>query len=198
VLTRIILKEDLAEKFCAELTFDITCPLDAINAIECNYPGFRAYLMQQSREGFMYQVTAGDDWDLTEEDLALPIGDRPLTITPVMVGEGKIGSLIAGGVLLGLGLTGVGVIFSAATTALIGGTLALQGLKGLFASPKVPDSNEKKEANKSIIQNGATNISSSGGRMQIAFGRDIFIGSQVVSALITTVYKELDEEDDSN
>jgi len=67
----------------------------------------------------------------------------------------------------------------------------------LFPKPKVPSSNDKKQE-ASIIQNGAVNLTASGGRKQIVFGRGVFVGSQVISAAANTNYKELDEEDDSN
>lgn len=197
-LATIHLYDELAQEFTSSLVADITSTRDAVDALQANYPTFRQTIIRQASEGYAYKIVVGDSWQLGEEDLEKPIGRQSIHFYPVIAGSGNIGKIVLGVALLGVGLLATGPILgvSATTIALVGGSLALQGILGLFANPTTEDPNTEDETKPSLVMSGVVNTVASGGRIPIAYGRGLICGSQVISAAVRSTYIEFDDDDD--
>ena len=200
-MTEIILKGELGERFTDRLYYDVPNVQEAMWAVGQLYPGFKAYIIDRANHGVMFHVMVGDAWELSREaQLKSPTVGQKITVTPIISGSGKIGKflpLLLGGALIGLGTAGIGLaFFSPATTLLIGETLAVNGLSGIFGKPKKPKEAEKKE---SLMMGGAFNTSRAGDCYQIVFGRKLKgVGSDVVSAGVRSSYEVIDDGDDDS
>ena len=117
---------DLGERYGAEHVYqNLRTPADAIKLLCINYPSFQAELITAHEKGIGYRVLqAGIDLDLSE--LALPIGQNDLIVTPVLVGQDGGGKILAGvGLIaaaiafapLGAGFLSAGLGIGATTTA---------------------------------------------------------------------------------
>ena len=196
-LTRIILKGDLAERFTPELTADIESVHDAVDCLQANYSNFRSYLFQSDELGYGYHVFAGE-WQLDQKDLSAPVGSQVIVICPAIIGAGGFGKIILGLGLLGLGLTGVGFLgLSASTLALTGGTLALSGVAGLFATPQTNQKEEQEKKN-SLLFGNSVNTAGLGGRVGIVYGFRIEVTSMVLSAGVRTDFILDDSPEESD
>ncbi len=203
-LTKIILKDDLAQRFCFELKVDVNSVAEAMRALEANYPAIRPYFATAHERGFGFEVYVGD-WNIEEKHIYAPIGKQQITIAPALMGSGNFGKIILGVGLLGLGLAGVGFLgISASTLALVGGTMALSGIVGLFNQPKTPQNDDEKKA--SLTFSGGVNTAGQGGRLALTYGGGgwgnngyedgLLVGSQVLSASIRSWLTSDDSDDD--
>lgn len=205
-LTKIVLKDDLAYRFCFELKVDVNSVAEAMRALEANYPAIRPYLATAHERGYGFEVYVGD-WQIEYKHLSAPTGHQQITIAPALIGSGgAFGKILLGVGLIALGAFTGGVGFlSSQTLFLVGGTMALSGIVGLFNQPKTPQNEDEKKA--SLIFSGGVNNASQGGRLALAFGGGgwgnngyedgLLVGSQVLSASIRSWLVDDDSEDES-
>lgn len=200
MLREVTLAGVLGERFGAAWRLDVATPAEAVRAIEANQPGFAQYLLDSAREGLAYVVYAGDR-DLTEAQLADPLGAAPLRIVPVVQGAGDDGvlNIIIGVALLATvffmpaNIANFGVILqTSATTAVgvtIGSTLTFVGaglvLKGtaqlLAPTPDATGIPERAENTPNHQFSGPVNTIAQGGPVPVGYGR-LRIGSHIISA----------------
>ena len=97
---------DLGERYGAEHVYqNLRTPADAIKLLCINYPAFKTELIAAHESGIGYRVLqAGVDLNL--DDLHLPIGQKDLIVTPVLVGQDGVGQVLAG-----IGLIAVSLAF---------------------------------------------------------------------------------------
>jgi predicted phage tail protein len=205
-LTRIILKDELADRFCPELRVDVNSVAEAVRMLEANYPDIRPYLATAHERGYGFEVYVGD-WQIEEKHIFCATGRQEITIAPALIGSGGV----FGKIILGIGLIALGVVtggigfISASSLILVGGTMALSGILGLFGQPKAQGkADDEKKA--SLIFGGGVNVASQGGRMALAYGGGgwsssvysdgLLVGSQVLSAAIRSWLTEDDGADD--
>lgn len=185
----------LGERFIPEIKLDVTTVKEAIRALEANFPSFRHFMIHSGGMGIVYKVVLSE-WEMGEADLYAPCGSGVLTITPVPAASGAIGKIIAGVVLVAVGVLTGGAGFALAGAFIsIGLSLVLSGIVGLFNKPP-SDSGEDEENKPSFIFNGGANTVTAGGRVPLVFG-ELIVGSQTVSAQIR-VYTDLDESPDED
>lgn len=195
------LNGELGKKYGRVHKLDVSTPAEAIRALIANHPGLQQDLATSHQRGVAYKCVA--DREQVGEDLLTYPMSRSFSITPVVAGAGKIGSIILGVALLGIalaatgGLAGIGIAGSAGATmstgigflgltygniAFMGVALVLGGVAQMLApTPKAPDSPEKKE---NPYFNGAVNATQQGVSVPVGYGRAI-VGSAVISAGIT-------------
>ena len=183
-------------KFLGQRSFyaEVKSPIEAFKFLVTNFPKLQAHAMQQN-----YCIKVGT-YDITNNDLNIPVGSQEIKIVPVVVGARRgIGRFITGAILigatiatggfggaaigtlgLGAGSVGVGTIVTG-----IGASLMLSGAtEMLFPIPKPPAvSDDPQERNFSF--NGVQNTSRAGIAIPIVYG-ETFTGSLVVSAGIDT------------
>ncbi len=199
------------KKFQPTVKFAVKSLRELIRALETQVADFKRYFIDKCSHGQQYRViVSGREFDSKQVDH--PIGGTTVTIIPVLSGSGNFGkiilgvALIAGGIASGgIGFVGGSLAFGAAAGAagisassliLIGATLALSGIVGLFAHPK----NDSEEENKaSFIMNGGVNVSTANSRVPVIFGcgyknMGLVVGSVTVSFAVRSY--ETDNSDD--
>lgn len=198
------LNGELGKKYGRVHKLDVRTPAEAVRALLANFPSMQQDLATSHGRGVAYKCVV-DREQVDEGVLTYPMS-RTFSITPMVAGAGKVGSLVLGVALLGLalaatgGLAGIGIagFGSAAVPAMTTGigflgltygniafmgiALILGGVSQMLApTPKVPDSVEKKE---NPYFNGPVNSVQQGGPVPIGYGRAI-VGSVVISAGVT-------------
>lgn len=178
-------------------------PAEAVRALCANYPEFYGDLSKSHEQGIAYKCIL-DRERVGDAALGHPIS-KSFSITPVVVGAGKIGTIILGIALIatafltfGASLAAAsGTVLSTATmstatigflgltyanVAWLGVAITLSGISQLLA-PTI-----KKPTSGTIDQNnyfnGAVNSTAQGIPVPIGYGR-LIIGSAVISAAIT-------------
>lgn len=184
-------------KFLKRRVFDaeISSAAEAVRFLLANFPHLEPELAQGH-----YRVSVGT-YDISEDELAHPVGRQEVKIIPVVAGAGATGRIIAGvalvaltfgigaiasaGVTLG-GLAGIGTVGTAFVG--IGASLVIGGVAQLLTPvPTLPtgaDSNQ--DPRKSYSFSGIQQTSRAGVPVPICYG-EVLTGSVVISAGIETV-----------
>jgi predicted phage tail protein len=184
-------------KFLKQRVFEaeISSAAEAVRFLLANFPHLEPELAQGH-----YRISVGT-YDLSEEELAHPVGQQEIKIVPVMAGAGATGRIIAGVALIALtfgigaiasagvtlgGLAGIGTVGTAFVG--IGASLVIGGVAQLLTP--VPtlstgiDSNQ--DPRKSYSFSGIQQTSRAGVPVPICYG-EVLTGSVVISAGIETV-----------
>lgn len=184
-------------KFLKRRVFEaeISSAAEAVRFLLANFPHLEPELAQGH-----YRISVGT-YDLSEDELAHPVGRQEVKIIPVVAGAGATGRIIAGvalvaltfgigaiasaGVTLG-GLAGIGTVGTAFVG--IGASLVIGGVAELLTPvPTLPtgaDSNQ--DPRKSYSFSGIQQTSRAGVPVPICYG-EVLTGSVVISAGIETV-----------
>ena len=180
-------------KFLKRRVFEaeISSAAEAVRFLLANFPHLEPELAQGH-----YRISVGT-YDLSEEELAHPVGQQEIKIVPVVAGAGATGRIIAGVALIALAFASGAGLFGAAFAkniglfALakgIGASLVLGGVAQLLTPvPTLPtgaDSNQ--DPRKSYSFSGIQQTSRAGVPVPICYG-EVLTGSVVISAGIETV-----------
>lgn len=201
----IFLHGELGRLFINKITLDVNSIGEVISALKANFSSFSTYLVDY-KPGFHVRVGS---YTRTVDNLTDPISSKDtIHIIPVIAGSGKVGTIIAGVVLIwatgglaslgmGAGLTGTGGALAAGGTTFgianatvvsalgqIGVGLVLTGISALLFSPPKQQTPNQVENTPNRYFNGAVNTVSQGNPVSIGYGR-LIIGSAVISAGIT-------------
>jgi predicted phage tail protein len=180
----------ILEDFDKGWEFDISTPLEAIDAIDANTPGFRNFVSQmelslmyvENKEG---KLNEDDVTIIDQETATLPIGaDGTLHILPVVEGDIETAFFVGTALLTDLGLP----VWLAATIAAVAiatvVVVAAIGIAKLLAP--TPPSLDTEDAKPSHYFNGALNLTQQGNPCPLLYGGPLIVGSQVVSMAIQT------------
>lgn len=179
-------------KFLKRRVFEaeISSAAEAVRFLLANFP----HLEPELSKGH-YRISVGT-YDLSEDELAHPVGQQEVKIVPVVAGAGATGRIIAGVALVALAsfvsfgtLTiGASVIGLNSVVFGIGASLVLGGVAQLLTPvPTLPtgaDSNQ--DPRKSYSFSGIQQTSRAGVPVPICYG-EVLTGSVVISAGIETV-----------
>lgn len=179
-------------KFLKRRVFEaeISSAAEAVRFLLANFPHLEPELAQGH-----YRISVGT-YDLSEDELAHPVGQQEIKIVPVVAGAGATGRIIAGVALVALAsfvsfgtLTiGASVIGLNSVVFGIGASLVLGGVAQLLTPvPTLPtgaDSNQ--DPRKSYSFSGIQQTSRAGVPVPICYG-EVLTGSVVISAGIETV-----------
>lgn len=173
-LVTVRLHGQLGQEFGPEHHFAITTPLEAIRALDVNYPGFRRAFIQAER----YYIRVDGDWR-ADEAITFPCS-REIDIIPDVAGQAFIGAALIGAIIPTLAGT---------LTATILGSLLVTGLLlgvSLLLTPK-PKKNTARDKDKieSNQFSGPDNLVGQGAAVPVVYGR-CFVGSVVISVGIET------------
>jgi len=189
--------------------FDVDTPAQALKALCVNFPGLEKWLMDREADGMGFRVTVGRDKITHDspEGLVLPWSEREVfSITPVIVGAGGFGRILAGIGLIalsfllpGAGLFGTTSFFGAAAAtagtagalttigtslSAIGASLILGGVAQMI-SPQARmgglTSGRESARLESFTFSGIVNTAKQGLPVPVVYGRT-FVGSAVISA----------------
>lgn len=189
MMTKIILYGKLAKIYGKEFSFaNIHKPSDVVNAMETIHPGFRRYIINQTKEGMNYEIIldgeTGTAYGLNEKK-----SPKIVEIAPSIIGQDPITILIA----LGAAIAYAGFVMG--VTTIVGGILFSLGVGLILAGiayllTPIPE-NEPDEAgirsgikNASFLFQNPQNISTQGKPIPIGYGR-LRVGSLVVGTTLS-------------
>lgn len=166
-LVAVHLHGPLGAQFGERFDLAIKTPVEAIHALDANFPGF----MNAFREHEHYAIFADGDW-LSDEHVNLPVA-RELHFCPVIEGRVEIGALLVGALIPSIAHTAVATI--------IGGVLMTGLLLGvsLLMAPKTAKKDSSKDQNYSF--SGTENVTTQGAPVPLIYGR-VHATSVVISA----------------
>lgn len=187
---------ELGAKFGREFTLDVRTPAEALRALGSQLKGFTQFMFDRPDD--RYKVIVGAK-SRTAEGLTDPVSDKEvIRFVPVVQGAGgDLGKIIIGAVLIyltwGAGasiLAGWGA--SAGVVSFVGNIgvgLLLGGVASMLAG--TPETNKSTattaDNGKSFGFDGVVNTVRQGNPVPLAYGGPIRVGSQVISAGLTTV-----------
>lgn len=190
----ILLYGFLGQRFGRVHRYDVKSPAEAVRALCCTVKGFR----QALAKGGAYRVLVGGKQGLTAPDTLNPVSDREsIRIVPVVAGAGRgLGQLIVGAALIYFagplggtlgGTFGVGAAAYTSAFTSIGFSLVLGGVSQMLFAPKGVQGNVERPENKpSFTFDGAVNTATQGNPVALLFGGPLIVGSQVISAGLST------------
>ena len=112
---------DLGERYGAEHRYhNLRSPSEAIKLLCINYPALQKELTYAHEQGIGYKVIQAG-LELDYDDLALPLGQNDLIVTPVVAGSGGG----TGTILAGVGLIAASIIFAPAAGGFLGAGLGV-------------------------------------------------------------------------
>lgn len=188
--TTVILHGSLSE-FGERRELELSCPAEALKAIEALRPGFLSALRRQR---FALVLKHGESAEVVDDRrLRLPVSGEELHILPVPSGE--IETMIYW-VATALYSTGLGYATSVtlATVAVnVAATVAITSVAtALMPMPQMGDPKEAPESKPSYYFNGPVNTTKQGNVVPVCYGGPLLIGSQVISASVSTEDLALD------
>lgn len=204
-LVNIQLHGHLGQEIGQTWNLAVTSVGEAIHAINCLTGKLYKYLTKKDKEGAQYRVLInGRDFKYNEKpsiddlesirtsELAMISNTlKTIDVVPIVEGDGDIGAIILGVVLVVVGIfvPGLGVFGAALIIGGIG--LIAAGIINLLSSP--PQFEDFRGGGKqSYLFNGPTNVTNEGGPVPVGYGR-LLVGSQVISASY-----EISDRDASN
>ena len=162
---------------------EVASAAEAVRFLLANFPYLEPVLAQGH-----YRVTAGT-YDLSEAELAHPIGQQAIKIVPVISGAGGVGRIIAGIALIAASfIPGVGA-FAVKLLFTVGASLTLSGVSELLTPTpqlKLTGSDSQDDPRRSYSFSSVQQTSREGVPVPVIYGERI-VGSVVISGGIDTV-----------
>ena len=169
----------------------------AIDLIEANRPGFKAWIKRNMNtyDKYHIQITnkQGHKWSMDETEYQM-MGESDnisrIRITPVPRGSGGSGfgwfQTLVGAAMVVVGAF-TSVVTGGAASALVAGGLSLMmGGISMLLSPQAANSSVRQADNtESFYFDGPQNTTNQGNPVQLISGDEVLVGSQVVSSSIT-------------
>jgi len=175
-------------KFLGQRVFeaDVASAAEAVRFLVVNFPQLEKHMADQH-----YRVSVGS-YDLTLDELHDPAGQQEIKVVPVLAGAGgPVGRIIAGAVLVavglfvpGIGALGVQLLVGVGASLVLGGVAQLLTPTPRINQPGTPEDNN--DPRKSYSFSGIQNTSRQGTPVPIVYGETL-VGSVVISAGIDTV-----------
>ncbi len=167
----------LREKFGQYFTLDVQTAHEATYALGCQLPEFRQFMLDSEDNGMAFAVFADDD-NLSADDIDCITDAQAIHIVPRLIGSGlgDILQLVAGAILIGVGMLNPLGWAVATTTALTGAGIGLMigGIAGLLMPTPTLDNQDRdgNRANKGF--GGAVTTVAQGNPVPVLYGeRDI-------------------------
>jgi predicted phage tail protein len=208
-MTTIFLYGELAEKFGPVWKLAVNSVGEAIRAIEANRPGLIAYLDESGGRGVDFNVKVNEVDTCDRDQLAVSRRIDTIRISPVVRGskDSWVGIVIGvvliivavicqqyellPGIMSGMagGAAGAGLFGGVVGTmvGMIGVSMVIGGVAQMIAgTPKLGGSGIQDGGTAGALFNGPENTTTQGGPVPLCYGGPILVGSQVISAGITT------------
>jgi predicted phage tail protein len=178
----------LGQKFGRTHRYAVRTPAQAVKALCATIPGFKRFLLENSKPGYRVVTRFGDT---APEQLIEPIPDGVIRIVPVVTGSKGVGQVIVGAIMIYLAWwnpmgwsAAAGTMSGLALKAMssLGWALVFSGIGQMLApSPKTEGSVEKADNQPSYSFDGPVNTMAQGNPVAVAYG-ELIVGSQVLSA----------------
>lgn len=183
MLTTLRLHGDLS-RFGEVRELDICTPGEALRAVEALRPGFIGELRKAK---YAMIIQSGSSVEaVTPERAALPISGETLHVIPVPSGNIETAIYwVANALYTYIGVTAATAVATVAVT--LAASYALASIAAaIMPMPEMGDPNERPESKPSFYFDGPVNTTKQGNVVPLCYGGPILIGSQVISASITT------------
>lgn len=190
MLTTVILDGAMGKKFGRRWRLAVDSPNEALRMIDANKPGVFVWIRDNLARYANYKVTCkyedGRVEELDENEYPLNRKATEIRFTPILEGSGAVGRIIAGIVLVIVGILlvwSVGLpIILAGIGLIVGGVIQL-----LTPQPKMgaqnPDS-QKRSDGTSYYFDGPVNTVAQGATIQLIYG-ECLVGSHPIYAAVT-------------
>lgn len=123
MLRKVHLDGELAEKYGKTFTIEADSFQDVVKCLDCNFPGFRNYLIDCEEKGIGFLCQVADSPLEQDEELIMKLGEGDMYISPQPAGSKGALKIIAAIVLVALI-----IINPAALPMIAGGSLTTAGL----------------------------------------------------------------------
>lgn len=184
-MVKIILHGFLKKRFGSGYNLAVRTTAEAVRALCVNFKGFDSAL-----RGHEFRVFADREM-LDESLLGFTLGSaQTLHFVPMPNGSKRSGVLkvVLGVAMLGIGFAVAGAAGASAGTLAFGKSLVtfgagmlLNGISQMLSPTPTVDSNEKADTKQSYLFSGATNVTTEGNIIPVAYGKP-WCGSLVLSA----------------
>lgn len=188
--TTVILHGNLTQ-FGERRDLELSCPAEALKAIEALRPGFLGALRRQR---FALVLKHGDSVEVVEEHrLRLPVSEEELHILPVPSGEMETAIYWVATALYNTGVGYAASVTLATIAVNVAATVAIASIAtALMPMPQMGDPAEAPESKPSYYFNGPVNTTKQGNVVPVCYGGPLLVGSQVISSSVSTEDLALD------
>ena len=182
-LTTIKLHGWLGKKYGKTFKLYVNNVREAVDLLSAQIKGFRQDIIKNSR---CYRVLVQNEAKGPDELFDSATG-KCIRIIPVVAGSGNMAKIVVGAVLIFM-TAGAATGTVAAAISGIGWSLVIGGAMGLiFGTAKASTGESNSESKTSYLFSGTVNTTGQGNQVPLAYGGPIQIGSQVISAGVSTV-----------
>lgn len=163
----------LAERFGQYFSLDVETAHEATYALGCQIPEFKQFMLDAEDNGMAFAVFADDD-NLSVDDIDCITDAEIIHIVPRLIGSGlgDILQLVAGAILIGVGMLNPLGWAAATTSALMGAGIGLTigGIAGLLMPTPTLDNQDRdgNRANKGF--GGAVTTVAQGNVVAVLYG----------------------------
>ena len=117
---KILLLDELGDKWGKTHVYhNLKSPSEALKLLYINYPDLCKYFATAHEDGIGFTVVQAGEF-LDYSDLALPLGQNDLVITPVITGSGGVGKVLAGVAMIGVVALSAGAALAAPSAGFFG------------------------------------------------------------------------------
>lgn len=181
-LTTIKLHGWLGKKYGKTFKLYVNNVREAVDLLSAQIKGFRQDIIKNSR---CYRVLVQNEAKGPDELFDSATG-KCIRIIPVVAGSGNVAKIIVGAILIYLAPYAAPEI--AGAIGGMGWSLVIGGAMGLiFGTAKASTGESNSESKTSYLFSGTVNTTGQGNQVPLAYGGPIQIGSQVISAGVSTV-----------
>lgn len=187
----------LAKRFGRHWHLRASNAAQAINLIDANKPGLGAWIRRNANayDRYHVQITtkSGATWSVGETEYMMRGASKDvekIRITPIPKGRGgnALGyvQVVVGAVMVAVGALASGIT-AGTSTALIGAGMSLMmGGLAQILSPQAKNPEVRQADNSdSFYFDGPQNTTNQGNPVQLNYGEEILVGSQIASSSIT-------------
>lgn len=179
MLVNVRLMGVMGENFGYHHQYEVSNARDIFKALAANFANFRQFICGSEDAGIAYQVLL-DGVESDKDNLCKAKAPIFMVITPVVVGAGWVGKVLAGIAILAvaafvpfsIGLLGAGVISGAS----IGAALLLSGISQALA-----EGDKKTSSRDQSTAIGQTATTIQGSPIAVCYGR-VFVTGKIISA----------------
>lgn len=187
----------MAKNFGRHWKLKVRNTKQAIDLIEANRPGFKAWIKRNRNHFDKYHIQVtnkqGHKWSMDDTEYQM-MGESEniakIRITPVPRGSGGKAfgwfQTFVGAAMIAVGALASGLTFGASSALVMGGMSLMMGGVSMLISPQASNASVRQADNTdSFYFDGPQNTSNQGNPVQLNYGEEILVGSQIVSSSIT-------------
>ena len=182
----------LSEEFGAEWTLDVHSPVELLQGIEANRPGFIRRIAELEQDGVSWRLITQKGTELAQEELEMGLGEvSTLDLVPIVSGSGAGLRFVVGAALFIVG-GGIGALASGSSLGMLAslGTSLMFGAVSSMLTPvaKVDAATSRSDANtlESYYFSGPENTTRQGLPAPVVYG-EMLTGAHVISAGFNTI-----------